>query len=82
MKKSHTLTRWALLIVLTMPVLACSTSPSPRQTEIVNLPNETITILYVNVYQRAEIWHVWGEIQSLTHTKKAEWECTDFCHSE
>ncbi|MEQ3658352.1 MAG: hypothetical protein ABNH21_05265 [Glaciecola sp.] len=70
MKKSHTLTRWALLIALTMPVLACSISPSPRQTEIVNLSSETITIRYVNVYQRAEIWHVWGEIQSLTHTKK------------
>ena len=47
MKKSYTLKRWALLIVLTMSVVACSSSL--RETEIVNLPNDPVTILSVNV---------------------------------
>ena len=66
MKKSYTLKRWALLIVLTMSVVACSSSL--RETEIVNLPNDPVTILSVNVNQSGDSWNVWGELQSITHS--------------
>ena len=65
MKKSYTLKRWALLIVLTMSVVACSSSL--RETEIVNLPNDPVTILSVNVNQSGDSWNVWGELQSIMY---------------
>lgn len=49
-----------------MFVVACSSSL--RETEIVNLPNEQVTIRSVNVNQSGDIWHVWGELQSVTHS--------------
>ena len=49
-----------------MSVVACSSSL--RETEIVNLPNDPVTILSVNVNQSGDSWNVWGELQSITHS--------------